>query len=167
MTTQRPTTITIAEVLLAIFCLTSLIPVAVDLPDNVPPPIVIYVGYVLGVLGLVVAAGLWLRKRWGTWLAIVVSPVSLLSATPGIAFASSATLRIGWCCVQPTSGGTIPDGGAHVTRCAAGATLGYCLAPRGTGMHARSYRLVYPAPFDRADCLGVRSEGLPALAPHR
>jgi len=95
VTTKRPTTITIAEVLLAIFCLTSLIPVAVDLPDNGPPPIVIYVGYVLGALGLVMAAGLWLRKRWGTWLAIVVSPVSLLSAAPGISFASSATLRIG------------------------------------------------------------------------
>src|SRR5215217_4812549 len=37
-----------------------------------PPAFVIYSGYVLGIVGLVVAVGLWMLKRWGYWATIVV-----------------------------------------------------------------------------------------------
>jgi uncharacterized membrane protein (DUF2068 family) len=50
---------------------------------------------VLGVVGLVVAAGgLWALKRWGAWLAVVVSALNLVSAAPGIPFGPNAALRV-------------------------------------------------------------------------
>ena len=51
-------------------------------------------GVVLGVLGLVGAAGLWTPKRRALWLTIVVSVLNILSATPGLAFAPTPTLRV-------------------------------------------------------------------------
>jgi uncharacterized membrane protein (DUF2068 family) len=42
---------------------------------------------------LVGAAGLWTLKRWALWLTIVVSVLNILSATLGLAFAPTPTLR--------------------------------------------------------------------------
>jgi len=50
---------------------------------------------VLGVVGLVAAAGgLWALKRWGAWLAVVVSALNLVSAAPGIPFGPNAALQV-------------------------------------------------------------------------
>ena len=57
------------------------------------PAFVIYLGVVLGVLGLIGAAGLWMLKRWALWLTIVVCVLNILSAAPGLAFAPTPTLR--------------------------------------------------------------------------
>ncbi len=46
----------------------------------------------LGVAGLVASAGLWILKKWGVALAIVVSVLNALSATPGASFAPTADL---------------------------------------------------------------------------
>ena len=51
------------------------------------PAVVIYGGIVLGVAGLVATVGLWMLKKWGFWLTIVVSVLNVLSAAPGVAFA--------------------------------------------------------------------------------
>jgi uncharacterized membrane protein (DUF2068 family) len=52
---------------------------------------------VLGVLGLIGAAGLWMLKRWALWLTIVVCVcvcvLNILSAAPGLAFAPTPTQR--------------------------------------------------------------------------
>jgi hypothetical protein len=48
---------------------------------------------VLGVAGLVASAGLWMLKKWGLWLAIIVNVLGALSATPGLVVAPNAALR--------------------------------------------------------------------------
>ena len=58
-----------------------------------PPAFVIYSGIVVGLVGLVAAVGLWMLRRWGIWLTIVVSVLNLLSAAPGVAFAPNAALQ--------------------------------------------------------------------------
>jgi hypothetical protein len=90
MNTPRPLTLTLAAVLLGLISTASLIPEP-SLEEGVPA-IVIYSGYVLGVLGIATALGLWLRKKWGIWLTIVVSALNILSAAPGIIFAPTTTL---------------------------------------------------------------------------
>ena len=88
----RPLPVTIAVVLLVILSLANLLsPV---LPSEGVPAFVIYLGVVLGVLGLIGAGGLWILKRWALWLTIVVSGLNILSAAPGLAFAPTPTLRI-------------------------------------------------------------------------
>ena len=91
----RPLPVTVAVVLLVILSLANLLsPV---LPSEGVPTFVIYLGVVLGVLGLIGAGGLWMLKRWALWLTIVVSVLNILSAAPGLAFAPTPTLR----CLQP------------------------------------------------------------------
>src|SRR5215208_7146993 len=87
----RPLPVTIAVVFLVILSLANLLsPV---MPSEGVPTFVIYLGVVLGVLGLIGAGGLWMLKRWALWLTIVVSVLNILSAAPGLAFAPNAVLR--------------------------------------------------------------------------
>ena len=44
-----------------------------------PPAIVIYTALVLGIVGLVVAVGLWMMKAWSFWATIIVCVLNLLS----------------------------------------------------------------------------------------
>ena len=85
----RSSTITIAAVLLGLFSLVNLVPLAVE----GVPVFVVYLSIVLGVVGLVAAVGLWLLKRWSIWLTIIVCALNILSAAPGIAFAPTAALQ--------------------------------------------------------------------------
>ena len=86
----RPMTLTIAAVVLGLFSLLALAP----LPTEGIPAFVVYLGIALGVVGLVAAVGLWLRKRWSIWLTIIVCTLHILSAAPGIAFAPTAALQV-------------------------------------------------------------------------
>jgi hypothetical protein len=88
----RPVPVTVAIVLLVLGSLANII--TIFFPSGGVPTFVIYLGFVLGVLGLIAAAGLWVLKRWGLWLTIVVSVLNILSAAPGLAFAPTPTLRI-------------------------------------------------------------------------
>ena len=88
----RPQPVTISVVLLALLSLVNVI--SPLLPSEGIPASVIYLGIVLGVLGLIGAAGLWVLKRWGLWVTIVVSVLNILSAAPGLVFAPSTTLFI-------------------------------------------------------------------------
>ena len=87
----RPLPITIAAVLMALFGLVNLF--SPLFPSEGIPAFVVYLGVVLGVVGLIAAAGLWMLKRWALWLTIVVSVLNILSAAPGIAFAPNVVLR--------------------------------------------------------------------------
>ena len=87
---SRPTSVTVAAVLLALSSLLNLVP----LPVEGVPAVVVYGALVLGVVGLVAAAGLWVLKRWGVWLAVAVSALNLVSAAPGIFAAPTAALRV-------------------------------------------------------------------------
>jgi uncharacterized membrane protein (DUF2068 family) len=89
---SRPQSVSIGVVLLAILSLVNVI--SPLLPSEGIPASAIYLGIVLGVLGLIGAAGLWVLKRWGLWVTIVVSVLNILSAAPGLVFAPSTTLFI-------------------------------------------------------------------------
>jgi uncharacterized membrane protein (DUF2068 family) len=89
---SRPTYVTVAAVLLGILSLLNLL--GPLLPSEGVPAVVVYGGIVLGVVGLVAAGGLWVLKRWGVWLAVVVGALNLLSAAPGIPFGPNAALRV-------------------------------------------------------------------------
>jgi uncharacterized membrane protein (DUF2068 family) len=58
-----------------------------------PPALIIYSGYVLGIVGLVVAIGLWMLKKWSFWAAIIVSVLNFLFGLPGLLFAPGAALK--------------------------------------------------------------------------
>jgi hypothetical protein len=89
---SRPTSVTAAAVLLGILSLLNLL--GPLLPSEGVPAVVVYGGIVLGIVGLLAAGGLWVLKRWGVWLAVVVSALNLLSAAPGIPFGPNAALRV-------------------------------------------------------------------------
>jgi uncharacterized membrane protein (DUF2068 family) len=84
----RPLPVRIAAVLLALLSLANLLS-PLMLPDGVVALVV-----VLGVAGLIGAAGLWMLKRWSLWLTIIVSLVNILLAASGLVFAPNSTLRI-------------------------------------------------------------------------
>jgi hypothetical protein len=83
----RPLPVTIAAVLLALLSLANLLPL---FPEGVPA-FVIYLGIVLGVAGLIGAAGLWMLKRWSVWLTIIVSVLNILLAAPGLLYPPNPT----------------------------------------------------------------------------
>ncbi len=88
---SRPMPVSVGAILLALLSLPSLaFPL---LPTEDIPALVVYSGVVLGIAGLVAAAGLWLLRKWGLWLTIIVSVLNLLSAAPGITSAPNAGLQ--------------------------------------------------------------------------
>jgi uncharacterized membrane protein (DUF2068 family) len=87
---SRPLSVTVAAVLLVLLSILNLVP----LPMKGVPTVVVYGALVLGVAGLVAAAGLWMLKKWGVWLAVVVCALNFVSAAPGIPFAPDAALRV-------------------------------------------------------------------------
>jgi hypothetical protein len=98
MNTQRPLTVTIAAVLLALFSV--LIDLSFPLWANaIPreegvPAFVFYLTVAVGVVGLIGAAGLWMLRRWGILLAIVVCVLNFLDAMSGAVGAPNAALQV-------------------------------------------------------------------------
>ena len=88
---SRPLPVTIAVILFTVMSVANLL--SPMMPSEGVPTFVVYLGVVLGVLGLVGALGLWMLKRWALWLTIVVSVLNILSAAPGLAFAPTPTLK--------------------------------------------------------------------------
>ena len=68
----RPQPVTVAAILMAIISLLGLPGPLLPGSEEVPA-VVIYGGIVLGVIGLVATVGLWMLKKWGFWLTIIVS----------------------------------------------------------------------------------------------
>ena len=96
---SRPQTVTVAAVLLALssvlFHLTfPLWANAVPRGGESVPSIVVFLAVAVGVAGLVGAAGLWMLRKWGIWLAIGVCVLSILDAASGVAGAPNAALRV-------------------------------------------------------------------------
>lgn len=92
MNRQRPLNVTIAAILLDVFSALNLLsPLILGASDEMPA----FVGYLhvaLGVTGLVASAGLWILKKWGVALAIVVSVLNALSAISGVSFTPTTDL---------------------------------------------------------------------------
>ena len=96
---SRPQTVTVAAVLLALSSV--LFHLAFPLWANaVPrggesvPAIVVFLAFAVGVAGLVGAAGLWMLRKWGIWLAIGVCLLSILDTASGVAGAPNAAVRV-------------------------------------------------------------------------
>ncbi len=94
---SRPLPVSVAAILLALASVPNLLfplwATAVQPAEEIPS-VIIYLTVVVGVVGLVGAVGLWMLRKWGIWLAIVVSVLNILDAGPGIAFAPSAAWQV-------------------------------------------------------------------------
>ena len=93
---MRPLPVTVAAILLVLLSLTNfpwlylfLFPGAEE-----PPAFVLYLGYVVGVVGIVVAVGLWMMKRWSFWLTIVVCVLNFLLGLPPVLFEPDVALKV-------------------------------------------------------------------------
>ncbi len=89
---SRTLPVTVAAILMALVSLLGLPGPLLPGSEEVPA-VVVYGGIVLGIVGLVAAIGLWMLKKWGLWLTIVVSVLNILSAAPGVAFAPNAAMQ--------------------------------------------------------------------------
>jgi hypothetical protein len=92
---SRPPTVTVSAILLVLLSLSDfpwlyqlLFPGAEE-----PPAFLLYLGYVVGIVGLVVAIGLWMLKKWSFWATIIVSVLNFLFGLPGLLFAPGAALK--------------------------------------------------------------------------
>src|ERR671921_9815 len=89
---SRPLPVTVAAISQALFSLLSLPGPLLRGSEGVPA-VVLYSGIVLGVAGLVASAKLWMLKKWGLWLTVVVNVLGGLSAAPGLVAAPNAALQ--------------------------------------------------------------------------
>ena len=89
---SRPLPVTIAAIVQALISLFSLPGPLLPGSEGIPA-VVLYSGIVLGVAGLVASAGLWMLKKWGMWLTIIVNVLGGLSAAPGVGAAPNAVLQ--------------------------------------------------------------------------
>jgi uncharacterized membrane protein (DUF2068 family) len=92
---SRPLPVTVAAILLVLLSLFDFPwPYELLFPGVEEPPAALnYLGYVLGVVGLVAAVGLWMLKPWSYWTTIVVCALNFLLGAPGVVFAPGATLK--------------------------------------------------------------------------
>ena len=100
---SRPLPVTVAAILLVLLALSDfpwlfdffflgVEQVAVGEVEG-PPAFILYSGYVVGVVGLVVAVGLWMLKAWSYWATIVVCVLNFLLGAPGVVLAPGAALK--------------------------------------------------------------------------
>src|SRR5215210_2007539 len=92
---SRPLPVTVAAILLVLLSLFNF-PWVYELffpGAQGPPAALLYSGYVVGVVGLVAAVGLWMLKPWSYWTTIVVCALNFLLGAPGVVFAPGAGLK--------------------------------------------------------------------------
>src|ERR671910_1942504 len=94
---SRPQTVTVAAILLALFSMPNLLfPLwaeAIPREEEVPA-LIVYTTVVVGVAGLVGAAGLWMLRKWSLWLTIVVCVLNVLDAAAGGGGGANAALPV-------------------------------------------------------------------------
>lgn len=93
---SRPLPVTVAAILLALLSLMGFPwPWLVLFPGvKQPPAFVLYIGFGLGIVGLIVAFGLWMMKAWSYGASIVVCILNLLSGAPGIVLGPTVGIRV-------------------------------------------------------------------------
>ena len=92
---SRPLPVTVASILLVLLSLFDFPwPYELLFPGvEAPPAFLNYLGYVVGIVGIVAAVGLWMLKPWSYWTTIVVCALNFLLGAPGVIFAPGATLK--------------------------------------------------------------------------
>ena len=93
----RPLPVTVAAILLVLLSLSNF-PWLYDFlfaagEFEGPPAFILYSGYVVGIVGLVAAVGLWMLQKWSYWTTIVVCALNFLLGAPGVVFAAGAALK--------------------------------------------------------------------------
>jgi len=82
MNTSRPVTVTIAMILFLLLAAFSLF--TFFAPGGPPAVIRYYALVVAGIGGVIALVGLWMLKRWGLWLTIIISAATILTSVPGL-----------------------------------------------------------------------------------
>jgi hypothetical protein len=92
---SRPQSLTIAAILLVLLSLFDFPwPYQLLFPGaEQPPAFLLYLGYVVGIVGLFIAVGLWMMRKWSFWATIVVCVLNFLLGAPGVIFAPGAALK--------------------------------------------------------------------------
>jgi uncharacterized membrane protein len=93
---SRPQPVSVAAILLVLVSLTDfpwLYHLLFPTMTEEPPAFILYSGYVLGIVGLVVAIGLWMLKKWSFLATIIVCVLNFLFGLPGLLFAPGAALK--------------------------------------------------------------------------
>ena len=96
LTRSRPLPLTVATILLVLLSLFGFpFPWLLLFPgvEQQPPAFILYSGIVLGIVGLVVAVGLWMMKAWSLWASIVVCVLNFLLGAPSVVMAPLAAIR--------------------------------------------------------------------------
>ena len=93
----RPLPVTVAAILLVLLSLTNF-PWLYDFlfaagEFEGPPAFILYSGYVVGIVSLVVAVGLWMLKAWSYWATIVVCVLNFLIGLPPLLLLPGAALK--------------------------------------------------------------------------
>ena len=93
---SRPTSVTVAAILLVLLSLSGFPwPWMIVFPGTeAPPAFIYYSGIVLGIVGLLVAFGLWTLRTWSLWATIIVAVLDLLTGAPGIVLGPNAGIRV-------------------------------------------------------------------------
>ncbi len=93
---SRPQSVTVAAILLVLLSLFGLPWPWILLFPGVedPPAFIYYPGIVLGIVGLLVAFGLWMLKTWSFWATIIVAVLNLLLGAPGIVLGPNAGIQV-------------------------------------------------------------------------
>ena len=92
---SRPLPVTVAAILLVLLSLFDFPwPYELLFPGvEAPPAFLNYLGYVVGIVGIVAAVGLWMLKPWSYWTTIVVCALNFLLGAPGVIFAPGTALK--------------------------------------------------------------------------
>ena len=92
---SRPLPVTVAAILLALSSLSNAPwPLSALFPGaEGAPAVVVYVGIVLGIVGLVAAVGVWMLKKWSYWATIIVCVLNILLDVPGLAMVRTVALE--------------------------------------------------------------------------
>ena len=93
---SRPQAVTVAAILLVLLSLFNFPWLWLLLfPGADPPPaFVFYTGFALGIVGLVVAVGLWMMKAWSYLATNMVCVLNLFSGAPGVVFGPTDGVRV-------------------------------------------------------------------------
>jgi hypothetical protein len=92
---SRPLSVIVAAILLVLLSLMDFpFPWLLLFPGaEEPPAFVIYSGIVLGIVGIVVAVGLWMMQSWSLWATIAVCVLNFLLGAPGVVMAPTAAMQ--------------------------------------------------------------------------
>ena len=90
----RPMSVTVAVVLSVVNVIGNFVGFALPTGGEAVPTFVIVSSIVLGVAGIPVVVGLWLLRRWGFILTLVVTAPNLLSALPGIPAGPTTAIKV-------------------------------------------------------------------------